>query len=223
MAGQVARHKRAALACLLAGLAAALPARADLPAPVESLLHACLAEGLTPTARVAAAQAAGWGDLPETARPSAAQALAPWQILRRFGLDAYDALSPADLAEYLAIAADDIARVIAAGISSDHWFTLPDGAGYARIVDFLGDGAGVECLLSAAIDADDVAASLGLPIRRLDRDSMTLSLFDLPAGPADRGAIVSHFRLAEGGEARPPILMTPRMPRPAPPPGTTTP
>lgn len=213
---QGARQTGAALGCVLAGVFAAMPVRADLPPSIEVILRACLDAGQTPAARVASAYAAGWTDLSQDMHLDAARSLAPWDILRRFGVDRFDALGPENLPDELELAAESSARIIAENISGDHWFTLPEGAGFARIVDVLGDGNGAECAISAEIVAEDVASALQLAPRVVERETIALTLFDLASGPEDRGAIVSHLRLVGDAQSRHPILLTPRIPRPTP-------
>jgi len=218
LAGQAARRRSAALACILACLAASLPARADLPPAVEAALRSCLAEDFDVDTRAATWRAAGWSDVSAAERPAAARSLAPWEAVRWLGPDRFDALDPADAARDIEIAAENLQRIIAAGVASDQWFALPDGMGYGRLMDTLGDGIGSECVISGTIEADDVAAAFGLASRRLDRAKVIFTLLDLPADPADRGAIVSHVRLVpdtSSEAAAPPVLVTPRIPRPA--------
>lgn len=215
--GALARGWRAGAAGLVLGaLTLAAPARAELAPPLAALLAACMAENLSLGDRLATARAAGWADLPVTARDAAAQALAPWALLSLAGFERVDALEPDHLAENLAHSADRLGQVIAAQVTRDHWLALPDGAGLGRILDARGSGAASHCEVSGPIAAEDVAQSLDLQARRIDGARMTLNLFDLPAAPTDRGAIVSHILMTAppGWPAIAPILITPLMPRP---------
>jgi len=207
-------HKGACLAVAAAVLVSATPVHANLPPALDAVLSACLAEGLTHAERVAEAPRAGWVALPGKLRARAAEALAPWEIIRRHGIDRLDALSPAERAEDLALHARRLEDYLAAPAQTDHWFALADGTGIARIVDYLGDGAGTSCELSVALEAGDLVRRLDLPHRLVDRETVVVTLLDLPAAPADQGAVVSHLRLLTPEPAAEAIVVTPRMPRP---------
>lgn len=206
----------AASGVALAILLAASPVHADLPPAIDAILAACLAEGLTHAERVAAAPGAGWGPLPVEAHGPVALALAPWDLLRRLGLDGVAALSADALAGDLDLMASRTKSYLAAPATLDHWFALPDGSAYARMVDALGGGQGTSCELVAAVGAGDLARHLDLPLRRVEGETLELALIDLPAAPGDRGAIVTHLRLMVPDPAAAAVIVTPRLPRPAP-------
>lgn len=200
-----AGHRNRGLAALVGcgliavlGVASGAPSRAGLPEAVRDGLAVCLDERRDFAARRDALEAAGWRPLAPEEWPAAALAHAPAEVASRLGPDGFAAFGPDELAEDLASGVDFLMTWLQAEAPADGWFALPEDAGHGRITDFVGNGSGASCTLSADLPVAGLVRAFGPPVNTVERGGLVMSVFAAPGAAGSRGDRLVHLQFEPG-------------------------
>ncbi len=183
-----------------------LPALAELSDPIGAALGACVANGPSLEDRAGALTAMGWEILPAADRPAAAQALAPFQLVRIGRLSEDD--MPVRRAELLLQAAEGLLYMINRENSASVWLKLPDGEGFLTLQSRIPEI--VECQLAADLSPDLIATFLNAPIERQDHPPVTFTYFMTVEDRFDAPVLMTFAPDTFGSLHILPILATPR-------------
>jgi hypothetical protein len=190
----------AAMMCLLP-----LPAFAELSAPISTALTVCLTEGTSLAARAEALTASGWQILPEKDRATAAQAHAPYELVRLGRLSVDDI--PTERAALLVRAAESVLWQIDQGYRSEIW--LSAGNDTAVLVLRSRIRTMVECQLAANLSPDLVAAVLNAPLEVQESPPVTFTYFLTGETRLDSPVLMTFATDTFGALPILPILVTP--------------
>lgn len=196
----------AAITCLAAVLSVwPLAAWADLPAPVSAALEVCRADGPSLADRADALIASGWQPLRPDDRPAAAQALAPYELIRIGRISADD--TTARRAELLLQSATYLLSMMNRELEAEVWFSLPDSDAFLNVMSRI--PTIVECDLSADLSPELLAAAFQGPIDVQEHPPMTLHYFMAGDSRLDSPVLITFAPDAFGALPILPILATP--------------